>query len=256
MLPSQKIELAIYHRIKLREPGPANITLGVLIAEIGQDHITIVERLKGLDEERRISLTKLSGGHPDPRALFSGDTAFFHSGDFRIEILPQGRKYFEQLEEVAAKEAQKRLLFISCGQYTPEEIQLGEKLAAMVREHTDCEGYFAQNQNSFANLSTHIFRALEHCSGFVGVMHHRGVVETLGGHKHTRGSIWIEQEIAIAAFLTATRDRDISVLLYMQRGIKREGVREQLKLNPIEFESEADVLADFLSRLKNHTFKR
>lgn len=62
-------------------------------------------------------------------------------------------------------------------------------------------------------------------------MHPRGQVEGLGGNRHTRASVWIEQEIAIAAFLTATRNRDIPVLLYIQRGIKWEGVREQLSVN-------------------------
>ncbi len=99
-----------------------------------------------------------------------------------------------------------------------------------------------------------IFRALEQCTALVAVMHHRGEVETLNGQKHIRGSIWIEQEIAIAAFLTETRKREIPVLLYVQRGIKREGVREQLKLNPIEFDEESEVLADFAARLENGAF--
>ncbi len=76
----------------------------------------------------------------------------------------------------------------------------------------------------------------------------------MNGQKHIRGSIWIEQEIAIAAFLTETRKREIPVLLYVQRGIKREGVREQLKLNPIEFDEESEVLADFAARLENGAF--
>jgi len=42
--------------------------------------------------------------------------------------------------------------------------------------------------------------------------------------------------------------------LYIQKGIKREGVLEQLRLDPIDFEKEADVVADFVSRLKNGTF--
>jgi hypothetical protein len=255
MLPSQKIELGIYRRIKGLGPGTVTMTLGMLSAATGEDHATIVERLKALDADKRITLSKNLAGARWPYAGFKhGDSAFFYTNSFLIEIVPQGRKYFEELEQAAEREAQKRLVFVSCGQYVREEIQLGEKLAAMVREHTDCEGYFAQNQNSLAGLSTHIFRALEQCSGFVGVMHHRGVVETLGGRKHTRGSVWIEQEIAIAAFLTQTRNREIPVLLYTQKGIEREGVREQLKLNPFEFENEAEVLADFLSRLKDRAF--
>jgi hypothetical protein len=255
MLPSQKIELAIYERIKVLGPGAVSMNLGMLMTATGQDHATLVERLKDLDDEHRISLTKYSAGTPERRDRFSGDAAFFYHEGFRAEVLPKGRKYFEQLEQEAALEEQKRLVFISCGQYTPEEIRLGKQIAAMVSEHTDSDGYFAENQNSLAGLSTHIFRSLEQCAGFVGVMHHRGVVETLGGSKHTRGSVWIEQEIAIAAFLTQTRNREIPVLLYTQKGIEREGVREQLKLLRIEFEKEDEVLADFLSRLHNQTFK-
>jgi hypothetical protein len=256
MLPSQKIELAIYQRIKGLGPGAVSMTLGILSAATGEDHNTLVERLKSLEAEGHITLFKnWAGARWNYRGFAHGDSVFFFNDGFVIEIVPQGRKYFETLEQESAKEAQKRLVFISCGQYVREEIQLGEKLAAMVSEHTGCEGYFAQNQNSLAGLSAHIFRALDQCVGFVGVMHHRGVVETLGGSKHTRGSVWIEQEIAIAAFLTATRNRDIPVLLYIQKGIKREGVREQLKLNPIEFDEEADVLTHFVSSLKNGTFK-
>lgn len=146
------------------------------------------------------------------------------------------------------------LVFISCGQFRPAEIELGKALAAAVEELTDFEGYFAQNESSLDGLSRNILGALNRCSGFVGVMHHRGEVQTLHG-KHTRGSVWVEQEIAIAAFLRQAQSRDVQVAVYIQRGLKREGVRDQLHLNPVEFDTDEEVIADFRARLQDGRFK-
>jgi hypothetical protein len=145
------------------------------------------------------------------------------------------------------------LVFISCGQYRPEEIKLGDDLTAAVNELTPFEGYFAQNVTSLDGLSRNIFSALNRCCGFVGVMHHRGEVATPDG-KRVRGSVWVEQEIAIAAFLSQAQERDIQVVVYTQRGISREGVRDQLHLNPIEFDSNDEALADFKARLRDGRF--
>jgi hypothetical protein len=52
-------------------------------------------------------------------------------------------------------------------------------------------------------------------------------VQTLEG-KHTRTSVWVEQEMAIAAFLQQAQARRLEVAVYIQKGVKREGVRDQL----------------------------
>jgi hypothetical protein len=150
-------------------------------------------------------------------------------------------------------EGKQGLVFISCGQYRPEEIKLGEDLAAAVSELTLYQGYFAQNVTSLDGLSRNIFGALNRCCGFVGVMHQRGDLATPDGTR-IRASVWVEQEIAIAAFLKQAQDRDIQVVVYVQRGISREGVRDQLHLNPIEFSHEDDVLSDFRQRLSDGRF--
>ena len=80
------------------------------------------------------------------------------------------------------------LVFISCGQYTPEEIKLGQDLAAAIDDETDFNGYFAQNETSLEGLSRNIFGALRSCAGSVAVMHNRGTVKTLH-ETHTRGSV-------------------------------------------------------------------
>jgi hypothetical protein len=145
-------------------------------------------------------------------------------------------------------------VFISCGQYSREEIKLGQDLAAAVDAETDFEGYFAQNQTSLEGLSRNILGALKSCVALVAVLHHRGAVETPAG-RHIRGSVWVEQEIAIAAFCKQALERDLEVAVYAQKGVKREGIREQLQLNPFEFESEHEVLTDFVTRIKDGRFR-
>lgn len=141
MLPHQKIELGIYKRIKSLGPGRVSMTLPMLSAATGEDYLTIAERLKSLEAENRIELFKYSGGSQWPRAHYGGDDKIlFHTGSFVIEIVPQARKYFEELEHLAEQEAQKQLVFISCRQCSPEEIQLGKDLAATVNELTSCQG--------------------------------------------------------------------------------------------------------------------
>jgi len=254
LLPYQKIDLKIYKRIKTSGTVGLTVSLADFAQQIGEDQRTTAERLEALAIHKRLDLLKYSGGSRWPFGSFDRNS-FFHSGSFIIELAPQGREYFEELEHSAEQDSARPLVFISCGQYTEKERQLGRDLATKVNQLTSYEGYFAENQNSLIGLSNHIFHALDKCAAFVAVMHHRGEVETLGGNKHSRGSVWIEQEIGIAAFLTATRKRDIPVVFYVQKGIKREGVREQLKLNPIEFSEESQVLVDFEARLRRGEFQ-
>jgi hypothetical protein len=75
-------------------------------------------------------------------------------------------------------------------------------------------------------------------------MHHRGTIVTPGGEAVTRGSVWVEQELAICAFAQHVLDRQLAVVLYLQRGISREGIRSQLRLRPVEFDTVNDVLAN------------
>jgi hypothetical protein len=146
------------------------------------------------------------------------------------------------------------LIFISCGQYTAEEIGVGDRLARIVAEKlAPCQGYFAQNVNSLEGLSKNILGALNQCVGFVAVMHHRGNLTTPNG-THTRASVWVEQELAIAAFLTQAQQRPLAVAAYIQRGIKREGIRDQLHLNPTEFDNPDEIIRDFELRIADHRF--
>jgi hypothetical protein len=137
---------------------------------------------------------------------------------------------------------ERRECFISCGQQTAEERGLGEQIAALVREKTGYGGYFAQQQTSLEGVSKHIFEAIHSADAFIAVMHRRDVFNDRDAEY--RGSVWVEQEIAIAAFMQQALGRGMPARAYVQRHIRMEGVRGFILLNPIEFESSEDVLND------------
>lgn len=154
----------------------------------------------------------------------------------------------------SSRPSDKPLIFISCGQYSDEEVAIGKALEQLVRELTPYDAYFAEVQNTLEGLTSNIFGSLHRCVAFVAVAHHRGTVKRPHGES-VRASVWVEQEIAIAAFIQQALQRKIEVALYLQRGIRREGVREQLRLAPVEFETSDEVIADFRQRLSGWVLK-
>lgn len=149
-----------------------------------------------------------------------------------------------QLDEPERRlDSSRSLVFVSCGQYADHERALGKRLVELIERHTDCAAYFAENERTFEGLARNVIGALHRMSGMVFVMHHRGEVATPNGAIQ-RGSVWVEQEIAIAASLQQM-GRDIAVAGYVQYGIAREGLRDLLHLNPVTFREDAEVIADF-----------
>ena len=144
---------------------------------------------------------------------------------------------------------EKPIVFVSCGQITKEEKELGRAVCQFVTEHTSYEPYFAENQTSLDGLTKNILGALDRCVGLIVIMHPRGTVTFPEGQHITRGSIWIEQEIAIAAFLTQVLGRDLQVASYIHTDIHREGMRDKLQLNPIAFRDHSEVLENLRGKL-------
>jgi hypothetical protein len=111
MLPSERLELAIYNAVKRGSSGQSELhtSMPVLSQMTGEnEHGAIAERLKDLEANGRILLTKYSGGQRWPRRDFP-DRTFFHSGQFIIEIAPQGRKHFEELEQLGARRLKRKM---------------------------------------------------------------------------------------------------------------------------------------------------
>lgn len=132
-----------------------------------------------------------------------------------------------------------QIVFISCGQETDAEKTLGSAISNLINELTPYKPYFAEMQTTLEGLTANIFGALNRAAGFIAVLHPRGNVSPQG---IVRASLWVEQEIAIAAFLQQTLGRDLHVAAYLQRGIALEGLRIQLLLNPVEFNSNEEVI--------------
>ena len=109
------------------------------------------------------------------------------------------------------------VVFISCGQCTPDEIALGKEVERFIREETPYDPYFAEQQNTLDSLVTNILSTLRRAAAFIGIMHRRGTIATPGGVTITRGSVGVEQELAICAFAQYVLDRQLAVVLYLQR---------------------------------------
>lgn len=173
------------------------------------------------------------------------------AGTFRASgFHPIGEAIFFQAESCYHWLMEKPLVFISCGQYTDDEKRLGLAIASLINTESEYEAYFAENQNTLEGLSSNILAALARSAAFVGVMHDRGTIDTPDGRVLRRGSVWVEQEVAIAAFIQNVLARPIEVALYIQKGISLEGIRQQLRLKPFEFENPDEVIDDLRSRLK------
>jgi len=134
----------------------------------------------------------------------------------------------------------RKTVFISCGQYAPEERELGKQVCEMVAKYTPFEGYFAENQTTLKTLSENILRRLYESVGLIVIMHHRGKIE---GRDITRASVWIEQEVAIATLMEQILRRPLHVALFVQRGTAIEGIRQQLQLNAYPFTTGEEVIA-------------
>jgi hypothetical protein len=145
------------------------------------------------------------------------------------------------------------LVFISCGQSTEQEKRLGKAVATIVRGFK-FEPYFAETQSSLNGLHENILSKLNECAGLISIMHDRGKVAGIDGNFHVRGSVWVEQEIAIAAFITHALKRKIEVACFISTEIKREGIRDLLHLNPVMFTENGEVLEQLPSILETWTF--
>lgn len=86
-------------------------------------------------------------------------------------------------------------------------------------------------------------------------MHRRGNIETLEKRTVTRGSVWVEQEIAVAAFMSHVLGRSIPTFFYKELGISLEGIRSVLLMNPrVEFNENSQVLEDLERALSAGAF--
>lgn len=137
--------------------------------------------------------------------------------------------------------AMPKAIFISCGQFTDAEKRLGKQIAELVKTVTGLEPFFAEEVQDLNGLDTNILRALHDCVGFITVLHPRGTITRPDKSVITRASVWIEQEIAIATYIQRVENRQLPIIAFKHKSVGREGIRDLLHLNPIEFTSEDEV---------------
>jgi hypothetical protein len=120
----------------------------------------------------------------------------------------------------------------------------------MVRELTGLEPFFAEQVQDLNGLDDNILNALHDCVALITVMHPRGTIARPDGSVLIRASVWIEQEIAIATYIKRVEKRDLPIIAFKHSSVGREGIRDLLHLNPIEFTEDSEVLAVLPERLR------
>ena len=141
----------------------------------------------------------------------------------------------------------KNRVFISCGQRSQDEVSLGQVIAQLIDENAGLEGYFAKDQQSLDGVTRNIFQSIYNSAAFIAVMHRRDRLPT--GEEVYRGSVWVEQEIAIAAFLVQVLGVQMPNRVFIQSGVQREGIRGFIMLNEIEFDSNDEVVKNITAWL-------
>jgi len=129
-------------------------------------------------------------------------------------------------------------LFISCGQLYDEEKELGSSC----KKHFERRGfsvYLAEEVQSLDALTENIFHHLRNSEYAVFIDCAR---EELSSGKF-RGSVFVNQELAIAAFL------QIESRVFHEEGVRREGVADYLIAKPVQFSSRQQ----FLGKLRRQT---
>ena len=148
-----------------------------------------------------------------------------------------------------------KLIFVSCGQVTEEEKQLGSAVKCLIDGTKDFEAYFAETVHDLSALGHHIFDALRRCSGAICFLHKRGsVTDRLGKDWGFRSSVWVNQEIAILAFRNFLEFADLPILVFKDNEVKIEGAMTSFIVNPLPLLNISDTLAAVKEWLKSTEF--
>ena len=164
---------------------------------------------------------------------------------FYLPIKRNRSKRLSTIEKSPNKKlaSDKKLIFISCGQLTKEEKEIGLKVKRLIDKEAGFKGYFAQAVQSLDGLTTNIFDALLSCSGLVVFLHKRGKVSFDNGEIWgNRSSVWVNQEVAMLAFRAYIQKIKIPIIAF-QDDVKIEGAMTGLIVNPQPFSSDRSVLS-------------
>ncbi len=144
----------------------------------------------------------------------------------------------------------KARVFISCGQRTKREENIGLEVDRYFRER-GFKTYFAKKVHSPEALTEHIFAHLKESEYFVFIDFKREKIKScklrLEKKKSNefRGSLFVNQEIAIATFLK------LQGLGFSEKGVKREGILNYQIFNAFPFKDGTEIIAKLRKETSN-----
>lgn len=141
------------------------------------------------------------------------------------------------------------LIFIACGQLTDREKTLGLSIEKLLKKY-NVDTFFAEIAHDLEDLNSHIFKNIDSGTGFVAILHRRNKID---GSKFDT-SVWINQEIAIAAFLKF-KGKEIPSLILLEEGAEQEGLIKYTIANPLQFKSDEEALSIIDTWAKEKDFK-
>lgn len=139
-----------------------------------------------------------------------------------------------------------RLIFLSCGQSTVEEKQIGRTIVGAIDSHEGFKAYFADSVQDLTALGNHVFDALRRCAGAIILLHSRS---------GERSSLWINQEIAVLAYRKFLEAADIPILLFKDQAVSLEGAMTALIMNPKPLGPEETILEEVHRWMKNEAVR-
>lgn len=148
-----------------------------------------------------------------------------------------------------------KLIFISCGQQTSEEKELGMEVKELIDSISGYRSYFAEYVQSLDGLAQNIFESLRICSGFITFLHDRGKALMPNGEEWGhRSSVWVNQELAILAYRKYFEGIDIPILVFKDHDVQIEGAMTSLIVNPKPLHTKSEVLIEVRSWLQSTRF--
>lgn len=145
-------------------------------------------------------------------------------------------------------------VFISCGQRTEKEIKIGKAVQDYFSKSRKdyfsksrkFETYFAERVHSSDGLTENIFKYLRESEYFVFIDFKREKINEkytytwkipfIDHKKELRGSLFANQELAIATFLK------LQGICFCEKGIKREGIMDYQIYNAFPFKDGTEII--------------
>src|SRR3990172_3073625 len=127
----------------------------------------------------------------------------------------------------------KARVFISCGQQSDREVAIGKAVETHLSNKRRFKTYFAGRVHSSDALTTNIFHALKNSEYFVFVDFRRDSI----GEDQYRGSLFVNQEVAIATFLGLTG------VGFCERSVKRAGILQYHIYNEHYFDDGTEIIS-------------